>query len=63
MDNTEKRSPPDKKLQKAIKYLEEEYERAKALDFVISPICYALYRTWKRFDENEYRKEYDEFRK
>ena len=37
-------------LEKAIKLLETEYEKAKRLDFVINPIAYALYQVWKIAD-------------
>lgn len=37
-------------LQRAIKMLETEYERAKKLDFVRKPLAYALYRVWKVAD-------------
>ena len=35
-------------LEKAIKMLEEEYERANRLEFVRNPLAYALYRVWKK---------------
>lgn len=44
-------SGPDKKLHKAIRLLEQEYERAKEMDFVYNPIAWALYRVWKKMDE------------
>lgn len=44
-------SGPDKKLHKAIRLLEQEYERAKELDFVYNPIAWALYRVWKKMDK------------
>ena len=37
-------------LQRAIKLLEIEYERAKRLDFVRDPLAWALYRIWKIAD-------------
>lgn len=37
-------------LQRAIKMLENEYERAKKLGFVRKPLAYALYRVWKVAD-------------
>ena len=37
----------DKKLQRAIKMLKAEYERAKLLKFVNNPLAYALYQVWK----------------
>lgn len=43
-------SGPDKKLHKAIRLLEQEYERAKEMDFVYNPIAWALYRVWKKVD-------------
>ena len=37
-------------LEKAIKLLEQEYERAKNLEFVRNPLAYALFRVWKKAD-------------
>lgn len=37
-------------LQKAIKLLEAEYERAKQLEYVHNPLAYALYQVWKKAD-------------
>ena len=37
-------------LEKAKKLLDEEYERAKRLDFVHDPLAYALYQVWKKAD-------------
>lgn len=37
-------------LQKAIKLLEEEYERAKKLKYVRDPLAYALFRVWRVAD-------------
>ena len=42
----------DKDLAKAIKMLKLEYEAAKRKEFVHSPLAYALYRTWKKVDED-----------
>ena len=41
----------DKDLKKAIKLLEQEYERAKHLEFVRNPIAYALFNVWKIADK------------
>lgn len=38
-------------LARAIKLLEKEYERAKALGWVKNPMAYALYHVWKIADE------------
>ena len=38
-------------LDKAIKILKEQYERAQKMDWVQDKIAYALYQTWKIFDE------------
>lgn len=37
-------------LEKAIKMLEDEYERAKKMDYVRNPIAYALHQVWKMAD-------------
>ena len=34
-------------LQKALKLVEKEYEKAKGLEFVHKPLAYALYRVWR----------------
>lgn len=38
-------------IEKAIKRLEAEYERAKKLDYVINPLAFALYNVWKKVDK------------
>lgn len=38
------------RLEWAIKVLTSEYEHAINLDFVDKPIAWALYNTWKHFD-------------
>ena len=38
-------------LEKAIKLLENEYERAKNLEYIHKPLAYALYHVWKLADE------------
>ena len=40
-------------LEKAIRLLETEYEKAKKSTFVRNPIAYALYRVWKIADEQK----------
>lgn len=37
-------------LQKAIKLLEQEYERAQKMCWVHNPLAWALYRVWKLAD-------------
>ena len=37
-------------IQKAIKLLEQEYERAKKSPFVQKPLAWALYQVWRRAD-------------
>ncbi len=37
-------------LEKVMKMLEVEYERAKKMDFVKRPLAYALYQVWKKVD-------------
>lgn len=46
-------------LEKAIEILNAEYEQAKKQPFVVKPLAYALYHTWKKVDEklNNKRKE------
>lgn len=38
-------------IDKAIKILKEQYEKAQKIDWVRNKIAYALYQTWKIFDE------------
>ena len=40
-------------LNKAIKELTRQYEKAKQLEFVKNKVAYALYQTWKIFDGRE----------
>lgn len=37
-------------LEEAKHLLEEEYERAKRLEYVINPLAYALHQVWKKAD-------------
>ena len=37
-------------LQKAIKMIEEGYNKAVQLEFVRNPLAYALYKVWKEAD-------------
>lgn len=38
-------------LEKAVKLLEQEYERACRLAFVKNPVAYALFQVWKMADK------------
>ena len=38
-------------LEKAIKLLQQEYDRASRLAFVKNPVAYALYQVWKMADK------------
>lgn len=38
-------------IEKAIKMLKAEYEKAKNLSFVWNPLAYALYKVWKVADK------------
>ena len=38
-------------LTRAIRELAKQYEKAEKLEFVRNKIAYALYQTWKIFDE------------
>lgn len=40
----------DKKIEKAIRLLESEYERALKLEYIRNPLAYALYQVWKKVD-------------
>lgn len=37
-------------LEEAKKLLDEEYERAKRLEYVKNPLAFALYQVWKKTD-------------
>lgn len=47
-------------LNKAIKMLKEQYEKAKKLEWVHNPIAYALYHVWKEADRDGGRNEKEE---
>lgn len=40
-------------LEKSIKLLEAEYERAKKLEYIHNPLAWALYQVWKKADEKK----------
>lgn len=40
-------------LEKAIKTLGTEYERAKRLKWIKNPVAYALYQVWKIADKEK----------
>ena len=42
-------------LAKAVSLLIDEYERAQKLEYVENPMAYALYKVWKRADEERAR--------
>ena len=41
-------------IETAIKLLEQEFDKAKKMDFVRNPIAYALYQVWKLADTEEH---------
>ena len=41
------------RFNKALVCLIREYETSKTYDFVRDPVAYALYMTWRQFDEDE----------
>ena len=44
-------------LEKAKKLLDEEYEKAKTLEFEKDPLAYALFAVWKKADEERRKKD------
>ena len=40
-------------FEEAEKTLREEYEKAKKIEWVHSPVAYALYKTWRKADEDD----------
>jgi len=40
-------------IKRAIRLLEQEYERAKGLEWVHNPTAYALYKVWKKANGGE----------
>lgn len=48
------------RLSTAIRHLTKEYEKAVKLEFVVKPLSYALYQTWRWADKNEKRRELNE---
>ena len=43
-------------LDEAIELLKQNYSDAQGQDWVASPIAYALYQTWKVYDDKKRRK-------
>ena len=43
----------EQKLNKAVKILTDEYNKALSDKYVQKPMAYALYQVWKHFDEKE----------
>ena len=43
-------------LEEAKKLLDEEYERAKRLEYVINPLAFALHQVWKKADKERKRR-------
>lgn len=41
----------DIKLDKAINYLHEQYDKALKMDYIKNPLAWALYQTWKHVDK------------
>ena len=46
----------DPELTKAVELLNSEYQTAKNMEYIISPVAFALYSTWKKVDDVSYRK-------
>lgn len=44
-------------FEKAIGDLRKNYEKAVQMDFVINPVAYALYKTWKKYDKENTKNE------
>lgn len=47
----------ERKLERAIAILKEEYERSQADKIIHKPMANALYKTWKLFDDYEMTRE------
>lgn len=45
-------------IEKAIKQIRAEYERAKKMEIVENPLAYALYQVWKIVDRETQRGEH-----
>lgn len=43
-------------IAKVVKMLEDEYEKAKKLDYIKNPLSVALYAVWKKVDKEEKKK-------
>lgn len=43
----------EQRLEKAIKVLKENFKAAQAAPYVMKPLSYALYRTWRYFNDIE----------
>ena len=48
------------RLEEAIEMLRREYESVREQQAVYDPLVYALFRTWKYFDEQRRQRLYDE---
>ncbi len=46
----------DPALTKAVELLNSEYRTAKNMEYIFSPVCFALYSTWKKADDERQRK-------
>lgn len=40
-------------IDNAVLLLRKEYERAKKLEYVHNPLAYAIYKVWRKEDENK----------
>ena len=45
----------DKRIEKVVKLIESEYERALKLEYIRNPLAYALYQVWKKIEGKEKR--------
>lgn len=46
-------SEPPREIKTAVKYLNQQYEIAKRMEYVNKPLAWALYQTWRYFDKKE----------
>ena len=57
----------EKEIDKAIRMLKAEYEKALRIEFIRNPLAYALYKVWKIVDrnaiDNAYKKGYEQGRR
>lgn len=53
----------ESEIDKAVRTLKAEYEKAQRVEFIRNPLAYALYKVWKIIDREAIKKGYEQGRK